>query len=64
MDVLRRIRNEEWGKSVLVFFLTNLSDNEIVSQAEDLGVTEFFVKKEWTPDDIVKRIMEKLRGLQ
>lgn len=66
MMMLKKIREDEWGKSVPAIFLTNVSDPEkigriIESGGYDLsGVYDYIVKTDWKLEDIVKRVKEKL----
>lgn len=60
MDVLRRIRSEEWGKDTPIFIITALSDREIVQEAAKEGSKNFIVKKEWPLDAVVQEIRTQL----
>src|SRR3989344_5931193 len=50
LDMLKKLREDEWGKRALVIVLTSLSDGEISKQAEDLGVKDLLIKKDWKLD--------------
>lgn len=63
MTMLKKLRAEnEWGKSAPVIILTNLtSDNE--QRNRDITETEpsyYFVKTDWTLEDILTKIRELL----
>lgn len=60
LDMLRKLRGDEWGKEALVVVLTSLNDGEVSSQAEDLGVKDFLVKKDWHLEDLMRWIKNKL----
>lgn len=60
LAVLSRLRDSEWGKNIPVIILTNLSDSASVAEALAGGVYEFLVKKDWTLDEIVAKVREKL----
>jgi len=60
LSMLHILREDEWGKSVPVILLTNLSDAEKVSQATKEGVYDYLVKSDWHIDDVVKKVREKL----
>lgn len=60
LAVLSRLRESEWGKNIPVIILTNLSDSASVAEALAGGVYEFLVKKDWTLDEIVSKVREKL----
>jgi DNA-binding response OmpR family regulator len=62
LAVLKRIRADEaWGKHVKVIMLTNLSDNQSVAAALDLGAHSFLVKSDWKIQDVIGVIHEELR---
>lgn len=60
MTVLKRLREDEWGKNVPVIILTNLVEGEKVSKALEKGVYDFLIKTDWELEDVVKRVREKL----
>lgn len=61
LAVLSRLRESEWGKNIPVIILTNLSDSASVADTLAGGVYEFLVKKDWTLDEIVAKVREKLK---
>lgn len=63
MTMLKKLRQKnEWGKSVPVILLTNLSpDEEKINQ----GITEdepayYLIKTNWSLNDVVKKVRERL----
>ncbi len=60
MTMLKNLRQDAWGKTVKVIFLTNLSDNENISEAMKLSSYDFLVKVDWKIEDVVRKIREKL----
>lgn len=60
MTTLKKIREDAWGKTAKVIFLTNLSDSEKVSDAVAHGVYDFLIKVDWSLDDIVKRVADQI----
>jgi DNA-binding response OmpR family regulator len=60
MTMLERLRLDAWGKDVPVIILTNLSDNEAVSEAAKEFVFDYLVKADWKIDNIVEKVKEKL----
>jgi DNA-binding response OmpR family regulator len=63
MTMLKKLRQEnEWGKSVPVILLTNLSpDKEKINK----GITEdepayYLIKTNWSLNDVVKKVRERL----
>lgn len=59
-EMVRRLREDAWGKQALIIFLTNLRDSEKVLEANELGVHDYLVKSDWKLEDIVKKVKEKL----
>ena len=56
IDMLKKLRQDAWGKTALVVMLTNANDPKNVADAVNQGVYEFLVKKDWKLDDIANRI--------
>jgi len=61
MTMLKKLREDKWGKNVEVIVLTNLSDAPTVARVVEKGAFDFLVKSDWKLSDIVKRVREKLR---
>lgn len=49
-------------KNIPVVVLTNLSDTSTVAQALENGAYDYLVKSDSNPNEIVKRVREKLAG--
>jgi len=60
MTMLKSLRQDSWGKNVSVMLLTNLTEQEKVSEAVALGSFDYLVKTDWSLADVVKKIKEKL----
>jgi DNA-binding response OmpR family regulator len=67
LTMMKKLRHEnEWGKSVPIILLTNLSaDDEKINQA----ITEsepayYLVKSNWTINDLIGKIRERLSRQQ
>ena len=60
LDVLKKIREDDWGKNALVVVLTSLGNGELEKQAEGFGVKDFFQKKDWKLEEVVKWVKHKL----
>jgi len=61
LDVMRRIRETTWGKSVPIILLTNLSpDDKITKQIVEDQPAYYLVKADWKLEDIVHKIHEAL----
>lgn len=59
-EVLRRLRQEKWGKDVKVIVLTNVSDNEGAAIAIEQSVYDYIVKTDWKLEDVVAKVKERL----
>jgi len=60
MTMLKKLREDEWGKGVEVILLTNLSDNDKVRQALKNNVYYYLIKSNWKLEDLVIKVKEKL----
>jgi len=60
LDMLKKLRQDEWGKGAAVIVLTNLSDNEDVAKAVEEDVFEYFVKSDIKIDEVLTRIRERI----
>ncbi|OGL87785.1 hypothetical protein A3I42_04495 [Candidatus Uhrbacteria bacterium RIFCSPLOWO2_02_FULL_49_11] len=60
MTMLKRLREDAWGKDAIVIMLTNLTDNERVADAITEGSHDYLVKSNWKIEDVVKKVREKL----
>ena len=61
IDMLRYLREDEWGKSASIVLLTNLGDRESVENAKEFDVEEYLVKSDWSLDELAQRIEELTR---
>lgn len=57
-EVLRRVRATEWGKSIKVIVLTNISRSEAPADFRFLGVDRYIVKVHYTPAQVLEIIKE------
>jgi CheY-like chemotaxis protein len=61
ITMLKELRDSgEWGKNANVIILSNLNDEEKVSEAMAHGTYEYLVKADWDIEDVVKKAKEKL----
>lgn len=60
LEMLKKLREDEWGKKASVIVLTNLSDNEDIARAVEEDVFEYFVKTDIRIDEVIARIREKI----
>jgi len=60
MSMLKKLREDAWGKDVKVIMLTNLSDTEKIAEAVAQGSFGYFVKADWKIEDLVTKVREQL----
>ncbi len=60
LTMLKKLRQNEKGKSIPVIVLTNLSDAEAIDKSLDSGMYDFLVKANWELKDIVGKVKTKL----
>ena len=59
-EMLAKLRATEWGSSIRVMILTNLSRDEAPSALRYLGVDRYIVKAHYTPAQVVDIVREVL----
>ena len=60
MAMLKKLREDQWGKSAYVIMLTNLSDSQKLSEAFTQGSFEYLVKSDWKIEAVIAKIRERL----
>ncbi len=60
MEVLEKLRADEWGKTAQVILMTNMSEDNKVATAMKLGVKDYLIKGDWKLGDVVDKVREKL----
>lgn len=60
-EMLRAMRATEWGESIPVIILTNISKDEAPRTLWHLGISDFIVKANSTPQTVVERVKEILQ---
>ncbi|OGH71913.1 MAG: hypothetical protein A3G00_00140 [Candidatus Magasanikbacteria bacterium RIFCSPLOWO2_12_FULL_43_12] len=60
ITMLKKLREDAWGKNAKVIILTNLSDNEKVAEALEQKSQEYLVKSDWKIEDVVAKVRERL----
>ena len=62
-EALKKIRSENWGKTVPVMILTNLGEEEAPKDIRSLGIESYIVKADLTPRQVIERVKTTL-GLE
>ena len=60
LSMLRKLKEDKWGAFAPVVILTNLSDNQKLAEALEIGVVEYIIKAEVKLSDIVLRVKRVL----
>jgi two-component system alkaline phosphatase synthesis response regulator PhoP len=60
ITMLKELRQDEWGRSVLVIILSNLGEAEKITEGLEKNVFGYLVKSNWEPTDVVALIRKKL----
>jgi two-component system alkaline phosphatase synthesis response regulator PhoP len=61
MEMLRKLREDKWGKTVKVIVLSNLSSTDTEQEAKELGVKDYIIKADWDLDDVVVKVVKNLK---
>jgi len=60
VEILKQIKTDKETKDIPIIVSTTLGGEDTVSKIVQAGGTEYIVKSDWSIDDIVKKIEEKL----
>lgn len=55
-EMLRELRSTDWGQDIPVIILTNISKDEAPRTLWHLGISDFIVKANSTPQKVVEQI--------
>lgn len=61
ITMLKLLRKNSWGENVPVIILSNVTDQQKVSQAMKYGVYDYIVKTDLILDDLVKQVKEVIK---
>lgn len=61
MTMLSKLRQDDWGKSVPILVLTNLSDEARINQSISNNVFDYLIKTDWKLEDVVSKVRETLQ---
>ena len=59
-EMLKQLRSSEWGKNVRVIILTNVSQEEALKKVQDLQVSDFIIKAQSTPHQVLETVKRVL----
>lgn len=60
LDILKEVKNSTLAKDKPVMLLTNLGNENIITQGFDLGAVGYLIKSEITPDKIIDEVKSYL----
>jgi DNA-binding response OmpR family regulator len=60
ISMLKKMREDEWGRTASVIILTNLSDEARIQDSIASGVNDYLVKANWAVEDLVDKVIEKI----
>ncbi len=60
MAVIKKLRANEKASKIPVMVLTNLSDSEKVYEAVHNNAYDYLVKADWSIEDVVIKVKERL----
>ncbi|MFA6105607.1 MAG: response regulator [Patescibacteria group bacterium] len=61
ITMLKKLREDEWGKKVKVIILTNIEDREKLAAAVENRVYDYMIKTNWNISDVLKKIRIELK---
>lgn len=61
-ESVTKIRADSWGKNATIIFLTNMSDPENVVHAIEKGSSEYIVKANTLPKEVVNKVRMAMRA--
>ncbi len=64
LAVLKELKADSTTQNIPVIILTNISDTEIIRQCSQLGATDFLIKSDTEPQQLVQRIEEYLATIK
>jgi DNA-binding response OmpR family regulator len=60
-EMLEKMRQTDWGKTIKVMVLTNVGEQEAPARLKNLGVQAYIVKAEMTPSQVADLVKKELR---
>ncbi len=59
-EMLEKLRQKSWGKSLKVIILTNMGEQEIPENVKQLNVTDVVLKADMTPRQVTELVKKHL----
>lgn len=64
IEILKELRNNNVTKTTPVIMMTNLSQESVIKEAYSLGARGYFLKAQYTPDQIVDEVKKTFEDIQ
>ena len=61
MSMLKKLREDEWGRDVPVIVLTNVYEIDKMSEAVTLSTSGYLIKTDWKLEEVVGKIRQVLK---
>jgi two-component system phosphate regulon response regulator PhoB len=59
-EMLKKLREEPWGKDIKVIILTNMGEQEVPESVKVLGVSDIILKADMTPRQVAEIVKKQL----
>ena len=60
ITMLKKLKEEEWSKNIIVTILSNSDDLGKISDALEKGVSGYIIKSDLSIEDMIKRVKKEL----
>jgi DNA-binding response OmpR family regulator len=60
VEFLTQLKDDPWGKTASVIILTNLDSKAHLARVLELGDYDYLSKTDWSLDDLLKKVNQKL----
>ena len=60
IEMTTKLREDAWGKKAEIIILTNLNNDKTIADFLEKGAYNYLLKSDWSIEDVVKRVKEKL----
>lgn len=60
VEMIKRLKKDEWGATVPIIVLTNLSDRDNLKTLTEIGISDYLLKADWSIGAIVEKVNETL----
>ena len=61
ITLIKKIREDAWGKKASIIVLTNLSSPENIAEATE-WTKDYLIKSDWKIEDLIRHVKNKLEG--